>query len=192
MSERETGRVKWFNEGKGYGFIERAKGEDVFVHFSSVRGTGFKKLTEGQKVDFVVGQGEKGPQALDVGPAAAEIPQRLRDLNAANTATAAAEAPAEVETKTNTEAEVEAQVGSPAAEERSVVTEVEDASPVMAETPAGPGDEVVDSPPPAAADASEDSADLGEEEAPPEVADSEANSGEEDAPLKQEAKAETG
>ena len=89
MAERETGKVKWFNDAKGYGFIERPQGGDVFVHFSSVRGTGFKKLTEGQSVDYVVTQGEKGPQAQDVGPAAAEIPQRLRDLEAQSVATAA-------------------------------------------------------------------------------------------------------
>ena len=90
MAERETGKVKWFIDAKGYGFIERPQGGDVFVHFSSVRGTGFKKLTEGQSVDYVVTQGEKGPQAQDVGPAAAEIPQRLRDLEAQSVATAAA------------------------------------------------------------------------------------------------------
>jgi len=53
MAERETGTVKWFNDAKGYGFIERPQGGDLFVHFSSVRGTGFKKLTEGQRVDYV-------------------------------------------------------------------------------------------------------------------------------------------
>ena len=66
MSERITGTVKWFNDDKGFGFIEREGGEDVFVHYSSVRGEGFKSLTEGQKVEFEVGQGQKGPQALDV------------------------------------------------------------------------------------------------------------------------------
>jgi CspA family cold shock protein len=94
MAERETGTVKWFNDAKGYGFIERPQGGDLFVHFSSVRGTGFKKLTEGQRVDYVVGQGEKGrPQAQDVGAAASEIPQRLRDLEKASAATAVATAP---------------------------------------------------------------------------------------------------
>ncbi len=66
MSDRETGTVKWFNDSKGFGFIEREQGEDVFVHFSSIRGEGFKSLDEGQKVEFTLGQGQKGPQALDV------------------------------------------------------------------------------------------------------------------------------
>ena len=93
MAERETGKVKWFNDAKGYGFIERPQGGDVFVHFSSIRGTGFKRLTEGQNVDYVVGEGEKGPQAQDVGPAAAEIDQMLRGLEAASVATMVAERP---------------------------------------------------------------------------------------------------
>jgi len=66
MAERETGTVKWFNDDKGFGFIEREGGEDVFVHFSSIRGEGYKSLDEGQKVEFTLGQGQKGPQALDV------------------------------------------------------------------------------------------------------------------------------
>ncbi|MBU0596451.1 cold-shock protein [Candidatus Bipolaricaulota bacterium] len=66
MSDRVTGTVKWFNDDKGFGFIEREGGEDVFVHFSSIRGDGFKSLPEGQKVEFALGQGTKGPQALDV------------------------------------------------------------------------------------------------------------------------------
>jgi len=66
MSERITGTVKWFNDDKGFGFIEREGGEDVFVHFSSIRGEGFKSLQEGQAVEFTLGQGQKGPQALDV------------------------------------------------------------------------------------------------------------------------------
>jgi len=66
MSDRETGTVKWFNDDKGFGFIERESGEDVFVHFSSIRGEGYKSLNDGQKVEFTVGQGQKGPQALDV------------------------------------------------------------------------------------------------------------------------------
>ena len=94
MAERETGKVKWFNDAKGYGFIERPQGGDLFVHFSSVRGTGFKKLTEGQRVDYVVAQGEKGPQAQDVGPSAAEIPERLRALEKQSAAAAVAVATA--------------------------------------------------------------------------------------------------
>lgn len=66
MPERETGTVKWFNDSKGFGFIEREGGEDVFVHFSSIRGDGYKTLNDGQKVEFTVGEGQKGPQALDV------------------------------------------------------------------------------------------------------------------------------
>jgi CspA family cold shock protein len=66
MSERETGTVKWFNGSKGYGFIERPGGEDVFVHFSAIRGDGFRNLEEGQTVEFNVEQGQKGLQATDV------------------------------------------------------------------------------------------------------------------------------
>lgn len=66
MSDRETGTVKWFNDSKGFGFIEREQGGDVFVHFSSIRGEGYKSLDEGQKVEFTLGQGQKGPQAQDV------------------------------------------------------------------------------------------------------------------------------
>jgi cold shock protein len=60
------GRVKWFNEKKGYGFIETDEGQDVFVHYSSIEGAGFKSLAEGEKVDFVVEKGSKGPQAVNV------------------------------------------------------------------------------------------------------------------------------
>ena len=67
MAERETGTVKWFNAGKGYGFIERDNGEgDVFVHYSAIKGTGFKTLDEGQRVEFDVVDSEKGPQAQEV------------------------------------------------------------------------------------------------------------------------------
>ena len=67
MAERETGTVKWFNAGKGYGFIERDNGEgDVFVHYSAINGTGFKTLDEGQRVEFDVVESDKGPQAQDV------------------------------------------------------------------------------------------------------------------------------
>jgi len=58
-----TGTVKWFNEAKGFGFIEQESGPDVFVHFSNIEGDGFKTLAEGQRVEFTVAQGEKGPQA---------------------------------------------------------------------------------------------------------------------------------
>ena len=66
MSEKEQGTVKWFNGSKGYGFIERAEGEDVFVHFNAIVGDGYKNLEEGQSVEFTVVQGEKGLQAEDV------------------------------------------------------------------------------------------------------------------------------
>jgi len=67
MTERETGTVKWFNNSKGYGFIEREQGDDVFVHFTSIRDEGgFRSLDEGQNVEFTVTQGQKGPQADDV------------------------------------------------------------------------------------------------------------------------------
>lgn len=66
VAERETGTVKWFNSSKGYGFITRDQGTDVFVHYSALRGEGYRSLEEGQRVEFTVGQGEKGPQAQDV------------------------------------------------------------------------------------------------------------------------------
>jgi CspA family cold shock protein len=62
----ETGTVKWFNEAKGFGFITRENGEDVFVHHSAVEGDGFKTLREGQKVKFVTVAGKKGPAAANV------------------------------------------------------------------------------------------------------------------------------
>ncbi|OQK16556.1 cold-shock protein [Methyloprofundus sedimenti] len=61
-----TGTVKWFNESKGFGFIEQESGPDVFAHFSAISGSGFKTLAEGQKVQFTVTQGDKGPQAEDI------------------------------------------------------------------------------------------------------------------------------
>lgn len=61
-----TGHVKWFNESKGFGFIAQEQGPDVFVHFSAISGSGFKTLKEGQKVEFTVTQGQKGPQAENV------------------------------------------------------------------------------------------------------------------------------
>jgi CspA family cold shock protein len=61
-----TGTVKWFNEAKGFGFIEQESGPDVFVHFSAITGDGFKTLQEGQKVEFTVTSGQKGPQAENI------------------------------------------------------------------------------------------------------------------------------
>jgi CspA family cold shock protein len=61
-----TGTVKWFNDAKGFGFIEQESGPDVFAHFSAITGDGHKSLTDGQKVEFTVTQGEKGPQAENI------------------------------------------------------------------------------------------------------------------------------
>jgi cold shock protein len=66
MSEKIQGTVKWFNGAKGYGFIEREGGDDVFVHFNAIVGDGYRNLEEGQRVEFSVTQGQKGPQAEDV------------------------------------------------------------------------------------------------------------------------------
>ena len=66
MAERENGTVKWFNNAKGYGFITREGGEDIFVHYSSIRGDGFRSLREGQKVEFSTVDSGKGLQAQDV------------------------------------------------------------------------------------------------------------------------------
>jgi CspA family cold shock protein len=66
MSDRIQGTVKWFNSGKGYGFIAREGGEDVFVHYSAITGDGFRNLEEGQRVEFEVVQGPKGLQAASV------------------------------------------------------------------------------------------------------------------------------
>jgi CspA family cold shock protein len=66
MDERETGIVKWFNDKKGYGFISRESGEDVFVHYSSITGEGFRSLAEGDRVEFSVKQDQKGQAAVDV------------------------------------------------------------------------------------------------------------------------------
>ena len=66
MSEKEQGTVKWFNGSKGYGFIQREAGEDVFVHFNAIVGDGYRNLEEGQRVEFNVTQGQKGLQAENV------------------------------------------------------------------------------------------------------------------------------
>ena len=68
MSERIIGTVKWFNGSKGYGFIEREDGDDVFVHYSSIQGDGYRNLEEGQQVEFSVENGPKGLQAANVNP----------------------------------------------------------------------------------------------------------------------------
>ena len=68
MTERENGTVKWFNDGKGYGFISREAGDDVFVHYSAIEGEGFRTLREEQQVEFSVEQGPKGLQAVNVRP----------------------------------------------------------------------------------------------------------------------------
>jgi len=66
MSQRETGTVKWFDERKGYGFITRDSGGDIFVHHSAIAGEGFRSLVDGERVEFEVGEGRKGPAAVDV------------------------------------------------------------------------------------------------------------------------------
>ncbi len=63
---RHTGTVKWFNDAKGFGFIQREGGPDVFVHFSAIESSGFKSLVEGDKVEFEIVDGQKGPQAANV------------------------------------------------------------------------------------------------------------------------------
>ena len=66
MTEKQNGTVKWFNAGKGYGFISRDAGADVFVHYSAIEGAGFRSLDEGQRVEFSIEQGPKGLQATHV------------------------------------------------------------------------------------------------------------------------------
>ena len=66
MAEREIGTVKWFNSTKGFGFIERENEKDVFVHYSEINATGYRSLEEGQRVEFTVVDGEKGPQAQNI------------------------------------------------------------------------------------------------------------------------------
>lgn len=63
-----SGKVKWFNNAKGYGFIEQDGGSDVFVHYSAIQGSGYRSLEEGQQVEFEISQGPKGPQAANVRP----------------------------------------------------------------------------------------------------------------------------
>jgi CspA family cold shock protein len=66
MSNTTTGTVKWFNESKGFGFIEQQSGPDVFAHYSAIAGGGFNTLTEGQRVEFLLTSGQKGPQAENI------------------------------------------------------------------------------------------------------------------------------
>jgi CspA family cold shock protein len=66
MSERESGVVKWFNDTKGYGFIKRDNGGDIFVHYSAILGVGFRTLVEGQRVEYEITESVKGPQANNV------------------------------------------------------------------------------------------------------------------------------
>jgi CspA family cold shock protein len=68
MSERIVGTVKWFNGSKGYGFIEVEGSEDVFVHYTAIQSEGYRNLEEGQRVEFTIEQGQKGPQAANVMP----------------------------------------------------------------------------------------------------------------------------
>jgi CspA family cold shock protein len=78
-----TGKVKWFNDAKGYGFIQREDGEDVFVHFTAIQSDGFKTLAEGQEVEFEVLNGQKGPQASNVLKLEDPVPQRRPSASSA-------------------------------------------------------------------------------------------------------------
>jgi CspA family cold shock protein len=66
MSDRKTGTVKWFNDQKGFGFLEQQDGDDVFVHHSAIVSEGYRSLAEGDRVEFTIEQGQKGPAAADV------------------------------------------------------------------------------------------------------------------------------
>ncbi len=66
MEQRETGTVKWFHNDKGYGFISRENGDDLFVHYSAINGDGYRSLEEGEDVEFEITEGEKGLQAIEV------------------------------------------------------------------------------------------------------------------------------
>lgn len=66
MSDREQGIVKWFNDSKGFGFIQRSSGEDIFVHFRAIQGDGYRSLKDGENVEFTVVEGQKGLQAEEV------------------------------------------------------------------------------------------------------------------------------
>jgi CspA family cold shock protein len=78
MADRQCGTVKWFNEKKGFGFISRDMGGDIFVHYSEIRGSGFRTLYEGQRVEFEVVEGVKGSQAHDVGTLGEEDRRSVR------------------------------------------------------------------------------------------------------------------
>ncbi len=66
MAQREQGTVKWFNDSKGFGFVQRENGEDIFVHFRAIQGDGYRSLKEGERIEFIVTEGQKGLQAEEV------------------------------------------------------------------------------------------------------------------------------
>lgn len=66
MAQREQGTVKWFNDAKGFGFVQRESGEDIFVHFRAIQGDGYRSLKEGERIEFIVTEGQKGLQAEEV------------------------------------------------------------------------------------------------------------------------------